>query len=241
MDNKSIALATWLLDTNIVNSPWRGGEGPASSSGSNYNLSSAIVDVLVTDKVKAAAILAGTADPSTGSDAFTSEDKFTAALLTADIAANNNETQDLTVQNFRIFHPKGTAHTAHAKTNIDVILASRKPDAIASAPTCTKGTTIKQADLQSAIDTLTGKGNGSTSNNCCGGGTAACGPILAQRGTVSISLCGSTAQCMGCGDLATALDSISKLCLVNGAMGETKEAIGENPGLSVSVNFVDTG
>ena len=43
---------------------------------------------------------------------------------------------------------------------------------------------------------LTGKGNGTTKSNCCGGGTPPCGPILVQNGTASISLCGSTHQCL---------------------------------------------
>lgn len=214
-----------------MNSLWNGGEGTTSS---DYSVPKTIVGVFVTNKTKATAILAGTADPSTGSDAFTSEAKFVAALSAAD------NLQGLSIQNYRIFYPKGTAFAAHAKTNIDVIVASRNGAAAASAPTCTKSTSIKKAHLQTAMNALTGKGNGNTSNNCCGGGTAACGPILVQDETASISLCGPTKQCMGCGDLVTVVDSIFNNCLVNGAMGGAKEAIAGKSGLSVSVDFADT-
>ena len=220
-----------------MTSPWNGGEGPSTTS--DYSLPQAILEVLVPDQTNRTAILAGKLDPSKVTDAFTSYEKFTAALDAADAKGNDN-LQELSTQNQRIFHPKGTAFAAHAKTNINQIIASRSNDASASTPDCQKGDTIKKADLQDAMNYLTGKGNGDTKNNCCGGGTLACGPVLAQNGTASISLCGSMQQCMGCGDLITVLDNIFDNCLVNGALGGANETITGKQGLSVQVDFVDS-
>jgi hypothetical protein len=146
----------------------------------------------------------------------------------------------LPIQYRRLFHPKGTAFTEHARVNIDQILASRSNETSASGPYCQTGNDIKEADLQDAMDVLKATGDNDQKDNCCGGGVLECGPLLAENGTASVSLCGSTKQCMGCGQVATMLEDIISKCTVNDAMGGANETIAGKQGLSLQVAVVDS-
>ena len=103
-NSRLLSRHTRLPDADIVTSPWNGGEGPSTTS--NPSLPQAILEALVLNQTNRPAILAGKLDPSKASDAFTSYEKFTAALGAAG-AKGNVGLQDLVVQNLRIFYPKG--------------------------------------------------------------------------------------------------------------------------------------
>lgn len=92
--------------------------------------------------------------------------------------------------------------------------------------------TAAQQEVQPA------SGGNVAKDNSCGGGVLLCGPLLAQKGAVSIALCSSTKQCMGCGALATVMDGVTSKCMVDGGMGGANGTIDDKQELSYEVDFV---
>ena len=215
---------------------------PRSATDTGKPLSELILNHLVPDEANRTAILNGKLDPAQVIDIDT-EEKFEAAVDNM-AKEGDPEVQATPIRWKRIFHPKGSAFNEHARVNIDAIIASRsggKDDAdSASQPKCQKGTLIKASDLQASIDTLKTMGNNPTKDNCCGGGVLQCGPLLAQNGTASISLCSAEKQCMGCGDLAGVMDGMLKTCVADGTLTGASGTIEGRNGLTYEVGVAST-
>ena len=204
-------------------------------------LNETILRYLVPNEADRTALIDGTLDPSKASITDT-EESFDAAI-DAMARSDNPDFQEASTRYKRIFHPKGTAFSQHARVNVDAIIAARAATSRASSgsnPTCEKGTVVKESDFRDSIDALKAQGDSPTKDNCCGGGVAVCGPLLAQNGTASISLCGEQKQCMGCAELAGLMDGVVKTCVVDGSLGGANGTIDGRDGLSYEVSIGST-
>ena len=110
-----------------------------------------------------------------------------------------------------------------------------------SSPIC-GGALSSVADVQATDDYLDSQGNDWDYGNCCGGGIGdgACGPLLAQNGTASVSLCGDTNQCVGCAQLGNYVEGIIGACQQDGLV-DGVQVLNEVDGLNISVAFVAEG